>query len=110
MNYVFDLDGTLCTNTYGDYKVASPFPERILHINKLFDLGHTIIIFTARGMNTYSGDINKVYEIYYEFTKQQLEKWNLKYNYLILGKPAGDIYIDDKGIKDEDYFGSNLRP
>jgi capsule biosynthesis phosphatase len=109
MNYVFDLDGTLCTNTNGDYKSASPLTERILHVNKLYELGHTVIIFTARGMNTYSGDIKKVYEIYYDFTKNQLEKWNVKYTQLILGKPAGDIYIDDKGVKDEDYFRTNIR-
>ena len=43
-------------------------------------------------------------------TKQQLEKWGVKYHKLFLGKPSGDIYIDDKGIKDEDFFGNEFCP
>ena len=27
--YVFDIDGTICTNTYGDYESAKPYKERI---------------------------------------------------------------------------------
>jgi len=25
---------------------------------------------------------------------------------LFLGKPSGDIYVDDKGIKDEEFFSN----
>ena len=46
----------------------------------------------------------------FNFTKNQLKKWGLRFNKLILGKPSADFYIDDKGIKDEDYFKSNFRP
>ena len=41
---------------------------------------------------------------FYEFTKEQLDGWGVRYHQLFLGKPAGDFYIDDKGIKDEDFF------
>ena len=41
---------------------------------------------------------------FYLFTAKQLKEWGVKYHRLFLGKPAGDIYIDDKGIKDEDFF------
>lgn len=109
MNYVFDLDGTLCTNTNGKYHLAQPHKQRINHVNELYDNNNKIVIFTARGMNTYGGDIQKVYIEYYGFTVDQLKKWNVKYHHLILGKPAGDIYVDDKGVKDEDYFTTNLR-
>ena len=27
--YVFDIDGTICTNTDGDYKSAEPFADMI---------------------------------------------------------------------------------
>ena len=43
-------------------------------------------------------------------TAEQLNNWGVKYHALFLGKPAGDIYIDDKGIKDEDFFRNELRP
>jgi len=29
-------------------------------------------------------------------TKMQLNKWNLKYHYLLMGKPSFDLFVDDK--------------
>ena len=37
-------------------------------------------------------------------TENQLREWGVKYHYLFLGKPAGDIYIDDKGMQDKIFF------
>ena len=34
----------------------------------------------------------------YNFTKNQLDRWGLKYNKIFFGKPSADIYIDDKAI------------
>lgn len=104
MKYVVDLDGTLCTNTNGNYSVAQPIFLNINKINELHADGNEIVIFTARGMNTFNGDNQKVYENYYEFTKEQLIKWGVQYDSLILGKPSGDFYIDDKGINANDFF------
>lgn len=110
MIYVFDIDGTICNNTYGEYQKATPFIERIEHINNLYEKGNEIIFFTARGMGRYKGDVEKVHKEFYEFTKNQLDSWKVKYHKLLLGKPSADIFIDDKGIKDEDYFGANICP
>ena len=43
-------------------------------------------------------------EVLFELTRQQLEEWGVKYNELIMGKPHADFFIDDKGVKDEDFF------
>lgn len=107
MIYVFDIDGTVCNNTYGKYDEAKPFVDRVQTINKLFDEGNEVIFFTARGMNTFAGDIEKVNKKYYDFTMKQLLSWGLRYTKLVLGKPAADFYVDDKGINDEDYFKTN---
>ena len=41
--YVIDIDGTICDWEPGrDYTLASPFPERIKVLNKLYDQGHTL--------------------------------------------------------------------
>ena len=37
-------------------------------------------------------------------TKEQLKSWGVKYHQLFLGKPGGDIYIDDKGFPADNYF------
>ncbi len=104
MTYVFDIDGTICTVTDGEYEAAKPLRRRIQKVNTLYDEGHTIIFQTARGMGRSDNSESFAYARFYEVTKQQLEDWGVKYHSLFLGKPAGDIYIDDKGIKDNDFF------
>ena len=87
--FVFDIDGTICTNTYGEYKKAEPYFNRIFKINTLYLEGNYIKYFTARGSGT---GID-----WHEFTQKQLSSWGARYHELILGKPEGDYYIDDKG-------------
>ena len=104
MQYVFDLDGTLCNNTNGNYHLAVPKLSRIAQVNSLYEQGHHITILTARGMSTYQNDATKANEKWYEFTRNQLSEWKVNHHELFLGKPAGDFYIDDKAVKDEDFF------
>ena len=97
MTYCFDLDGTLCTNTNGDYSNANPFNDRISKVNDLYRLGNKIIINTARGSST---GID-----WYEITECQLQKWGVKYHQLFVGKKIeADLFIDDKGISDIEFF------
>jgi len=106
MTYVFDIDGTICTQTDGNYEEALPFKERIKKVNELYDEGHTIFFYTARGMGRNDNDGSKAWPEFYTFTDRQLKSWGVKFHGVKLGKPAGDIYIDDKGMKDEDFFGN----
>jgi len=102
--YVFDIDGTVCTNTYGDYENAKPLEERIKIVNKLYDEGHTIFMLTARGMGRTNNNQTEAISVLYDFTFKQLTNWGLKFHRLFLGKPYGDYYIDDKGISDLEFF------
>ena len=106
MTYVFDIDGTICTLVDGDYKKAEPIAGRVEKINALHDEGHIIIFQTARGMGRYKQDLEKAVETFYDMTEEQLNSWGVRYHGLFLGKPAGDIYVDDKGVKDEDFFSN----
>ena len=36
--------------------------------------------------------------------RKQLCEWGCMFNDLYLGKPSGDIYIDDKGVSDHEFF------
>lgn len=94
MKYVFDLDGTLCTHVC-NYADAEPLMDRIKYVNYLFESGHTVVVFTARGYET-KIDWSTV-------TQEQLAQWGLLYHELIFGKPSGDFYIDDKAVKDTDF-------
>ena len=102
--FVIDIDGTICSNTGGAYTLSDPSLSRIKKVNKLYDDGHTIIFNTARGMGRFDNDSEKACAEFYDFTKKQLESWGVKFHYLFLGKPSGDLYIDDKGILADDYF------
>ena len=94
--YVIDIDGTICTNTFGKYNEALPFKNRINFINNLYDQGNIIKYFTARGSTTeidWSAD-----------TKKQFSDWGVKYHDLIFKKPEGDIFVDDKSFNSEIWF------
>ncbi len=102
--YVIDIDGTISNCPMGQYELSEPMMDRIAYINELYDRGHIIKYFTARGMGRHKDMVNKVYEDFYELTENQLNEWGCKYHELILGKPSGDVYIDDKGINDAVFF------
>ena len=104
MTYVFDIDGTLCTLSDGVYENAEPVSYRIKKVNELYNSGHTIILNTARGMGRTKNNSLLAESMFREITEKQLEEWGVKYHKLFMGKPSGDLYIDDKGEKDEDFF------
>jgi len=92
-----DIDGTICENTFGNYKQAKPIKKNIEKINNLYNKGNTIVYWTARGSQTGLD--------WYELTLMQLKEWNAKHHSLKLGKPHYDLYIDDKSINAETFFG-----
>jgi histidinol phosphatase-like enzyme len=110
MKYIFDIDGTICDkNKNDDYNKSFPFLGRIRKINNLYDDGHKIVFFTARGMGRHRDNAELAIQQFYSLTESQLKEWGVKYHQLILGKPSGDVYVDDKGIKDGDFFANEIR-
>ncbi len=94
----FDIDGVICKTKNNNYKKSKPIKRNIKLINLLFDKNFEIIIYTARFMGRNKDQISKAKKQGYNFTKNQLKKWNLKYDRLIFGKPSFDLFIDDKSI------------
>lgn len=95
LTYCFDIDGTICTNTEGSYADAQPFDERVAAVNRLFEEGHRIVYFTARGSTT-GIDWRSV-------TEMQLDSWGAKYHELILGKPFAHVFVDDRAMHSDDF-------
>ena len=86
---VIDIDGVIASLVEdGNYSNANAINENINYINKLKLSGVKIILFTARG--SVSG-IN-----WRKVTELQMKEWGVLYDELLFGKPAGDLYIDDK--------------
>ena len=90
MNIYVDIDETICMyNGERRYDLAVPILENIEKINILYEEGHEITYWTARGSLT---GID-----WYDVTKQQLDSWGCKYQKLVTGeKPAYDLLICDK--------------
>jgi hypothetical protein len=96
MTIYVDIDETIFMTQNMDYENSQPFLERIQKINKLYDEGHTIVYWTARGSG--SG------KDWSEVTKDQFERYGVKYHTLKFGKPVYDLFIDDKNINSEVFF------
>jgi len=90
-----DIDNTICETIGSDYLNSRPIHKNIDKINKLYDEGHVIIYWTARGKVT---GIN-----WTELTAQQLSDWGCKYHDVIMNsKPVFDLLIDDKSKRIEE--------
>jgi hypothetical protein len=92
-----DIDETICYyEGERDYKLAKPYYDRIEKINKLYKDGNTIVYWTARGSVTQQN--------WCVVTYKQLTEWKCKFHELRMGKPAYDLFIDDKNINSDEYF------
>ena len=100
MIYAFDLDGTLVTLVEDSrYNECKPLAGRIAVVNKLYDEGHEIIIYTARGV--VSGLTDELRKL----TRHQLSDFGIKYSKLEMGtKLYYDILIDDKSANAHIWF------
>ena len=92
-----DIDDTICHSpNKPDYNFCIPLFDNIKKANKLYDEGHHIVYWTARGTTT---GID-----WTDITKEQFKNWNVKYHDLKFGKPNYDIFIDDKNINTKDWL------
>jgi CMP-N,N'-diacetyllegionaminic acid synthase len=97
--YCIDIDGTICRTQGLEYGEATPIQVAVNKIRILKEEGHYVILFTARGSlsdKDWSG-----------ITTQQLADWGVPYDELHFGKPAADVYIDDKALSADEWHQSS---
>jgi CMP-N-acetylneuraminic acid synthetase len=95
--FCIDIDGVVAMREpENQYDKACPVHRTIEAINRLYEKGHHIILFTARGSLT---GID-----WREKTERQMKEWGVKYHQLHFGKPAADYYVDDRGISLERFY------
>jgi len=87
MQLIIDIDGTICTEekTFSR-SMAKPIIGAKNTLDKLKAEGHTLILYSARSWNEY------------EMTIKWLNDNKIPYDQVILGKPIGDYWIDDRAI------------
>jgi len=94
MQFVIDIDDTIIYSNESKcfgcgrnlYEMIKIDWVEVSRVNKLYDEGHTIILYTGRGWDCY------------EKTIEQLKLADIKYHELVMGKPLG-IYVDKDSIK-----------
>lgn len=98
--FCFDLDSTLLTlpRVEGDYTTCQGIYKNIYMVRLLYDLGHTIIIYTARRMKTHEGNVGAAMRDIGRITFDTLEEFQIPYHEIYFGKPYADVYIDDKSV------------
>jgi uncharacterized HAD superfamily protein len=95
----FDIDGTITKQGWFPdiyettpiqlgklYDKAEPDLEMIRLVNKYFNKGYIVYLFTSRS------------DLHERVTKKWLDKYKVKYHYFICNKPYYDCIIDDKCI------------
>jgi uncharacterized HAD superfamily protein len=83
---VVDIDGVICTETK-PYAKAELISGAVETLNFWKDLGHTIILHTARR------------ERDRKLTIEWLRKKQVPFHKLVMGKPKAEIYIDDRALR-----------
>ena len=103
---VIDLDDTLCTTKNGDYINSVPKNDVINKLSEYKEAGFEIVIYTARNMRTYDGNINLIKTNTLPIIIEWLKKHKVPYDQIIVGKPwpsFGGFYVDDKAIRPDEF-------
>ena len=91
------------------YKYSKPFEEKIKFINYLYNKDF-ILNYLHQGLWAEIKERKSLaIKQGYKFTKKQLDKWGMKYDELLFGKPSFDIYIDDKNLNFKDNWPRLLK-
>ena len=115
----FDFDNTLVSfpKIKNDYTTVLPIQKNIDFLKYLKKFDHTIIIYTARRMNTHNGNIGKILCDIGKITFETLEKFCIPFDEIYFGKPYADYYIDDLAVncfedieKSTGFYMDNISP
>jgi hypothetical protein len=106
---VVDLDGTICPIKRADekYEELKPYDNVVEKLKEYKKEGFRILIFTARQMRTYEGNLGLINVHTSRMTMNWLDKWNIPYDEIIFGKPwpgKGGFYIDDRAIRPDEFL------
>ncbi len=95
----FDIDNVLCrTDEKKSYLKSKPIKKNIQIVNRAYNQGYIIILYTARYMARCNGKLSEIKKKIKPLTLKQLKKWGVKYHEIYFGKPSFDLFIDDKSL------------
>lgn len=107
---VFDVDDTICSNVRRTgYENSKPKQDVVDKINYLHDkLGFCIVLYTARGMVSCEGNMERIILKNKKILEDWLKKHNVHYDELVFGKPIADVYVDDRCLDVEEFCNNDF--
>lgn len=108
---VIDLDQTLCFSESGNYANALPNNDVIEKLKEMKEMGFSIVIFTARNMRTFSGNVGKINIHTLPTIIQWLDEYDVPYDEIVVGKPwpgPRGFYVDDKAIRPNEFMSLSI--
>ena len=114
---VLDIDGTLCPikDKNQSYDQLTPYAEIVDKLREYKKNGFYIILYSARNMRSYHGNMGLITAITAKMTMEWLESHNVPYDEIFFGKPwcgTEGFYVDDKAIRPDEFLSldySNIR-
>ena len=104
---IVDLDNTITIHNEEPYCSK---PVNMDVVNKLREYkqkGFSIVIYTARNMKTYSGNVGKINVHTIPIIIEWLNKNDIPYDELIVGKPwcgTDGFYVDDGALRPSEFI------
>ena len=102
-----DLDGTITqdNNALG-YADKDSNLEVIVTMRLYRDLGYTILIYSARNVQTYNASVGKINAFTLPVIIEWLQRHNVPYDEIHVGKPwcgTDGFYVDDRAIRPSEF-------
>lgn len=106
---VVDVDGTLCSikQPNQSYQDVKPNKKLITMLHRYQARGYNILLYTARNMKTYDGNLGKINKNTAPILLEWLAKWDVPYDEILFGKPwprKHGFYIDDRAIRPNEFI------
>lgn len=103
---ILDIDDTFSFNTKGSYAEARANLDVINRIKNYKNDGFEIVLFTARNMRTYEGNVGKINANMLPTLIEWLKEQDVPYDEIYTGKPwcgFEGFYIDDKAVRPREF-------
>ena len=109
LTFCFDIDGTLCPikKKEEEYIDLVPYKEMLEKVREYKNGGAKIVLFTARNMNSYGGNIGLINANTAKVLLEWLDKWEIPYDEIIYGKPwpgHKGFYVDDRTVRPDEFL------
>ena len=103
---IFDIDNTITFTERGDYANALPNLALIAKLKEYKKNGFEIVLFSARNMRTYEGNIGKINANTLPTLLEWLNLHDVPFDEIIVGKPwcgFEGFYIDDRAVRPSEF-------